>query len=389
VAEAAENQGTPTAAVRRWLRGSAVVLLTAGPLIGGLLPPPAATAMSAPTGAASAADSVGARSGTSAVSPAQQQSAVQAQVRTGTGSRTADVSIGTLSPATPEEGDTLSITGTVTNKGRSPITDSRIGLRIGPRAESRSALEQNARRKEYLPGADGSEVRGKDARTKVGSMRPGIRRTFKLKLPVSALKLDESGTYQLGVTLTGETKQRPYEQILGIERSFLPWQTSDAENKTGLTYLWPLISSSHLTARTQSDEQQTPVFRDDDLAKELAPGGRLQQLVSLGKDLPITWVIDPDLLATVNAMTESYDVQKKGDRTVPGKGQAYAKQWLMDLQGAVKGEEIATLPFADPDLASLAHHGRDVPGALSSLSRSTKRAATTVESILHTEPRTD
>jgi hypothetical protein len=389
VAEAAENQGTPTAAVRRWLRGSAVVLLTTGPLIGGLLPPPAATAMTAPTGAASAADSAGARSSTTALSSAQQPSAAQAQVRTGTGSRTADVSISTLSPATPEESDTLSITGTVTNKGRSPITDSRIGLRIGPRAESRSALEQNARRKEYLPGADGSEVRGKDATTKVGSMRPGIRRTFKLKLPVSALKLDASGTYQLGVTLAGETKQRPYDQILGIERSFLPWQTSDAENKTGLTYLWPLISSSHLTARTQSDEQQTPVFRDDDLAKELAPGGRLQQLVALGKDLPITWVIDPDLLATVNAMTESYDVQKKGDRTVPGKGQAYAKQWLMDLQGAVKGEEIATLPFADPDLASLAHHGRDVPGALSSLSRSTKRAATTVGSILHTEPSTD
>src|SRR5690606_7454093 len=137
-----------------------------------------------------------------------------------------------------------------------------------------------------------------------------------------------------------------------------------AENKTGLTYLWPLMSKPRMTARMESDEEQTPVFRDDTLAKELAPGGRLQQLVKLGEDLPITWVVDPDLLATVNAMTEPYRVRKKGGGTRAGKGQAYAKQWLMDLQGAVKGEEIAALPFGDPDVASLAHRGRDVPGAL-------------------------
>ncbi|WP_314176042.1 DUF6049 family protein [Streptomyces winkii] len=378
MAEAAENQGTPTAPARRWLRGTTAVLLVTGPLIGGLLPGPAAAAGT--RGTPAAAPQIQARSAANgAASPG----------RTGSGSRTADISINTLSPATPQKGDTLSVTGTVTNKGRSPITDGSIGLRIGPGVNSRGALEQNAGRKDYLPGADGEKVDGKRATAKVGSMRPGIRRSFKLKLPVSALKMRSAGVYQLGVTLTGQTRERPYDQILGIERSFLPWQTSDAENKTGLTYLWPLISSSHLTARTQSDEEQTPVFRNDHLAKELAPGGRLQQMVNLGKDLPITWMIDPDLLATVTAMTERYRVQKKGGGTVAGKGQAYAKQWLMDLQNAVKGEEVATLPFADQDVASLAHRGRSVPGALGDLGSATRRAKTTVESILHTKPSTD
>ncbi len=364
-----------------------MVLLTTGPLIGGLLPIPAATAATSQD--ATTALQAGSQAHAAGASRSRQPSAAQAPGRTGTGSQTAGISISTLSPATPEKGDTLSVTGTVTNNGREPITDGRIGLRIGQGAKSRSALEQNAGRKEYLPGADGREVSGKDATTKVGSMRPGIRRTFKLKLPVSALKMRSAGVYQLGVTLTGQTRQRPYDQILGIERSFLPWQSSDSENKTGLTYLWPLISSSHLTAKTNSDEVQTPVFRNDDLAKELAPGGRLQQLVTLGKDLPITWMIDPDLLASVDAMTENYEVQKKNGRTVPGKGQAYAKQWLMDLQGAVKGEEVATLPFADPDLASLAHRGRSVPGALSNLGPATERAEETTASILHTKPSTD
>lgn len=386
MAEAAENQGTPTAPARWWLRRTAAVLLTTGPLIGGLLPGPATAAERARTYDRSAAHTA---ADTTADAKARTAVRTEAPQRAGSGSRTADISINTLSPATPKKGDTLSVTGTVTNNGRSAITDGRIGLRIGSGANSRSALEQNAGRKDYLPGADGEEVKGKDATTEVGSMRPGIRRPFKLKLPVSALKMSSSGVYQVGVTLTAQTRERPYDQIFGIERTFLPWQTSDAENKTGLTYLWPLISSSHLTARTQSDEAQTPVFRNDDLAKELAPGGRLQQMVNLGKDLPITWMIDPDLLATVNAMTESYRVQKKGGGTVAGKGQAYAKQWLMELQSAVKGEEVATLPFADTDVASLAHRGRNVPGALGDLGSATKRATTTVESILHTRPSAD
>lgn len=373
MAEAAENQGTPTAPVRRWLGRATTSLLATGALLGVLLPLPGATADAQPRAAAH----------TTA------QAAQEAQAdRTGVGSRTAGISIRTISPTAPQKGDTVTLTGTVTNNSRAAITDGRIGLRIGPRTRSRSALQQTAGRREYLPNADGAAVHGKDATEKTGSMRPGIRRSFHLKVPVSALKLTSSGVYQLGVTLTGRTPTRPYDQILGIQRSFLPWQTSDSDKKTELTYLWPLISSSHLTARTQSDAQQTPVFRNDELAKELAPGGRLQQLVELGKDLPITWVVDPDLLATVDAMTKRYRVQSKDGGTVAGKGQSYARQWLLDLQHAVQGEDVAALPFADPDLASLAHRGRNVPGALSNLGPSTKRGALTVEDVLHTKPST-
>ncbi|MGH3312914.1 MAG: DUF6049 family protein [Streptomyces sp.] len=391
MAEAAEYQGTPTAPVRRWPRRTAAGLLAAAPLLGGLLPLPAASAASAVTAGQAPAT---AQTQTQARTQARTQTGAPAQTqqtagRAGTGSRTAGISIRTLSPATPQKGDTLTLTGTVTNNGRIPITDGRIGLRIGPGGGSRSGLEQAAGRTAYVAGADGTEVRGKGAKAKTGSMRPDTRRTFRLKVPVSALKMSSSGVYQLGVTLTGQTRARPYDQILGIERSFLPWQTSDPDKKTGMTYLWPLISSAHLTARTQSDEQQTAVFRNRDLAQELAPGGRLQQLVALGKDLPITWIIDPDLLASVEAMTERYRVQKKGGGTVAGKGQKYAKQWLMDLQDAVKGEEVAALPFADPDLASLAHRGRNVPGALSNLGSATERGALTVRNVLHTEPSTE
>lgn len=363
MAEAAEIQGTPTAPRRLWLRRTATALLATVPVLGGAIVP--AAPATASTHAARSTDGEG------------------------SGSRTAEVSVNTLTPNAPDKNDTLSVTGTVTNKGRSPITGGDVGLRVGPALDSRSSIDQAAERKGYLEAADGKQVSGRRYAEKTGPIAPGASRSFALKVPVSKLHLGSDGVYQLGVTLTGKTQARPYSQILGIERSFLPWKTSDAENKTQLSYMWPLVSSTHLTARTESDEEQTPVFSDDELARALAPGGRLQQMVTLGKDLPITWVVDPDLLATIEAMTGRYRVENSDGGTTEGKGQAYARQFLMDLQDAVQGEEIVALPFSDPDLASLAHRGKNVPGALGRLRPATTLASDTVETILHTTPRTD
>ncbi|GAA2085772.1 DUF6049 family protein [Streptomyces albiaxialis] len=306
----------------------------------------------------------------------------------GTGSRSAEVSVNSVTPTVPENGDTLTLTGTVTNNSKATIGRGRIGVRVGPSLDSRSAIDQAGKRQGYLSGADGTEVDRKYA-VKAGTLPPGISRPFTLKVPVSALRLSADGVYQLGVSLSGQTRARPYEQILGIGRTFLPWQEGASGKKTELTYLWPLISSTHMTARTESDEQQTPVFHDDTLVKELAPGGRLQQMVALGEDLPITWVIDPDLLATVDMMTKRYRVEKEGGGTVAGRGQEHAKKWLDDLQRAVRGEEVVALPFADPDLASLAHRGRSAPATLKNLSTSTERGKQAVDTVLHTKPSTD
>lgn len=111
-------------------------------------------------------------------------------------------------------------------------------------------------------------------------------------------------------------------------------------------------------------------------------------MLTLGKDLDITWVIDPDLLASVVAMTGSYRVRSEGT-TVAGKNQAVAKEWLSELETAVQGEEVIALPFADPDLASLAHNGKTITGSLSRLKGATDVASDTVQNILRVVPDTD
>lgn len=302
-----------------------------------------------------------------------------------TGSRTVDVTIDSMSPPTPSGGDTVTVSGTLINDGRSTITDAKVAMHRGSAIGGRSSVESLSRRTGYLAGADGEAVKGHTE--KIDKLEPGVSQPFSLSVPVKDLDLTKDGVYQLGISLSGRSASAPYGQVLGFDRTFLPWQESDSAKKTQLTYMWPLISSTHLTAETDADAQQTPVFRDDDLAAELAPGGRLQQMVSLAKNLPVTFVIDPDLLATVDAMTKSYRVN--GPDGPMGKNQAVAKQWLHELEEAAKTHEVVALPFADPDLASLAHHGKGVPSALSHLGPATDLADKTVDTILGVKPRTD
>ncbi|MGN5632071.1 DUF6049 family protein [Streptomyces sp. AC154] len=357
MAEAADFQGMSPSPARRWLRRTAAVLAGA-PLFAALL-----------AGAAAPA----AQAGVPDKAP--------------TGSGTVAVSLDTVTPSAPVKGDTLTVSGTLTNKSKETVTAAQVDLRVGPRLYSRTSIDAANRRTGYLPGADPSPVGGKYT-VKIAKLPSGISQDFTLSVPVSKLGLGDDGVYQLGVTLSGQTSHALYDQVLGIKRTFLPWQSEDRDSKPRISYAWPLIAPAHLTAETGSDSQQTPVFADDELAAEIAPGGRLEQMVSLGRQLPVTWVIDPDLLASVDAMTRDYRV-KSGDTTIAGTNQNVAKQWLSSLEAAVTEGKVIALPFGDPDLASIAHRGKNVSGTLSHLQNASEVAVTTVQTILHLKPSTD
>ncbi|MFD9905776.1 DUF6049 family protein [Streptomyces sp. NPDC059063] len=381
MAEAADFPGTSPSPARRWLRRTAA-LLAGAPLVAGLLQVPAPSSAYAATPDVQTAASA---LKTAVTSPRE---AAAGPKGAATGSGTVDVSLDALTPSAPREGDTVTVSGKVTNEGKQTITGAHVGLRVGSPLGGRTQIDAAAKRTAFQPGVDGTEVGGKYVK-KITKLLPGVPQDFSISVPVSALDLGMDGVYQLGVTLTGQTSAQPYPQVLGIERTFLPWQDGAAETKTRTTYLWPLISSTHLTARTRSDEQQTPVFENEDLAEELKAGGRLDQLVTLGSQLDVTWVVDPDLLVSVAAMAEKYDVEGPDGTTVPGRHQAVAKQWLNQLQKTVKGKKVVALPFADPDLASLAHNGKTVSGSLSHLKEATEAGATAVEGILMLKPSSD
>ncbi|MGW6641985.1 DUF6049 family protein [Streptomyces iakyrus] len=360
MAEAADFQGTSASPARRWLRRTGA-LLAGAPLLAGLLQLPAAT-------------------------PADAAGQESPQVASSAGP--VSVAVDSLSPSAPSEGDTVTVSGTVTNNGKQTVTGAHVDLQVGPPLQTRSAIDTLAKKSDDLQGPSGEKVGGKYTE-KFPALTPGVAEPFSISVPADKLDLGDDGVYQLAVALSGKTSAQPWEQVLGIQRTFLPWQPEEAGTKTKTTFLWPLISSAHMAAETGSNEQQTPVFRDDELAKEIAPGGRLDQMVSLGKGLDVTWVVDPDLLASVDAMTKSYGVRGADGTTTPGRNQEIAKNWLAELQQAVGDKEVVALPFGDPDLASLAHNGTKVTGSLSHLKEATDVVDDTVETILHVKPSTD
>ncbi|MET9253643.1 DUF6049 family protein [Streptomyces sp. NPDC003717] len=361
MAEAADFQGTTASPARRWLRRT-TALLAGAPLLAGVVQLPAAGPASADAPA----------------SPKQDA-----------GSGSVAVAVDTLTPSAPTDGDTVTVSGTVTNNGKRTVTGAHVGLRVGPEIDTRSSLDAVAKDSDDLRGTVPPEIDDKYTE-KFSKLVPGVAEHFNISVPVDDLDLGDDGVYQFAVSLSGQTSAQPWEQILGIQRTFLPWQPEGADPKTRTTALWPLVSTTHMAAETGPDEEQTPVFLNDDLAKDISPGGRLNQMVTLGKDLDVTWVVDPDLLASVDAMTGSYRVREgEGDKTVAGTHQEAAKQWLADLQKAVSDKEVVALPFADPDLASLAHNGTAGAGSLSQLKDATDVVDNTVEPILHVKPSTD
>ncbi len=354
--EAAQHSGTTPARV--WLRRTAATLASAVVLTG-MIRLPAASAASAATA---------------------------------TGSRAATVEVDSLTPSVPAKGDTLKISGTVTNDSSEAITGAHVGVRLaaGGPLISRNAIGNTASSGDFSL-SDGNEIPNRTAA--LADIPPHVSLSFTLDMPISALGLGGNGVYELGITASGTTRDTGYEHVVGIKRTFLPWYVKSGDKKTTTTFLWPLIDRPHIDVRTPGgDEQQAPLFRDDDLAAELAPGGRLEQLVALGKNLPVTWVIDPDLLATVDAMTKPYKVLGPGGdatHTTDGTGTTEAKQWLDELQAAIQGDQVVALPFGDPDIASIAHKGENVPGTIAHLKSATDLATVTVQTILGINPRTD
>lgn len=317
----------------------------------------------------------------------QATGAAPSHAAAGSGSRTAAVSVNSLTPRIPAKGDTLTVSGQVENDGKSAITDAHVGLRMpwGGALSTRSSIKNATSRTGYSNADDGDEI--PDHTTPVADIPAGGHVAYTLTVPVSALDLTDDGVYQLGVTLDGKTKADPTTHVLGIKRTFLPWYgdaVTTSTKPTRISYLWPLTDRSHIAPRGDTDSQVSPIFMDDELATELGPGGRLRQMIDLARNLPVTWVVDPDLLATVEFMTKGYRVAGPGGdvaKTTPGTGGTVARQWLNDLRTAVAGEQVIALPFGDTDIASLAHHGRKVPGVLTYLKTGTALGLTTTQTI--------
>ncbi|MFJ4713014.1 DUF6049 family protein [Streptomyces sp. NPDC088785] len=185
--------------------------------------------------------------------------------------------------------------------------------------------------------------------------------------------------------------------VLGASAAGLPAHAADGDGADAghAAVVWPVTATPHMTAAALgSGADARAVFDSDELAGLFADGGRLREVVAAGKGREVTWVVDPDLVLAAQAMARGYRVADSAASSNPqdstqGTGQSAARDWLADLKGAVRGRDVWLLPYADADLASLAHHPSadtdDLAEVVANLGEDTRKS---VDTILGTGTRT-
>lgn len=158
-----------------------------------------------------------------------------------------------------------------------------------------------------------------------------------------------------------------------------------ASSPVATTLLWPLADRPRRVAGQPGSATNPVELTDDDLAGELAKGGRLDTLLDsvefattpdadpsgkLGDSICLA--IDPDLLLTVSAMANGYvvadDPANPAAGTQPGGGKAAAADWLARLRTLAGTLCTVAMPFGQVDLHAVAevNNANLTGGAISS-----------------------
>jgi hypothetical protein len=261
----------------------------------------------------------------------------------------ATLSLTTLDPAVGTPGAVLHVAGSV-RSGRERLRNVTVALRLSHTpVNSRNELAGVA--SGLTTGKDGAVITSQPV---ADLLTPGSIATFDLSDALNNLdQLTDFGVYVLGIEVTAT--HRDGVGTVAFTRTFLPWLPQHSNVRpTGFAWLWPLVG--HPTRLADG------TFADDSLATEFAPGGRLLRLSQagqlLGQQVPLSWVIDPDLLDSAAEMSKPTGYQRvAGDKTVPGTGGDSATAWLDQVKTATVSSDVVALPYADPDVTALRRGG--------------------------------
>ncbi|WP_158879673.1 DUF6049 family protein [Amycolatopsis anabasis] len=253
---------------------------------------------------------------------------------------------------------TLGISGKVTNVGDRRITEIAARLQLG---ERQGTERQLAAAMADPPATDAGPSRWFEvAKQLEPNQSAPLSITVRLDGSAGNLQVTKPGVYPLLVNVNGTPEYGGPARLAALNM-LLPVlgapgkeSPSKPDKPTPVSLLWPIADTR---PRVVAAPYNAPVvLTDDQLAADLAPGGRLDALVTAAQGSPLTgsmcFAVDPDLLDTVDAMTRGYQVAAPGG-LVSGRGVDAAKRWLGALSRLVKGQCVLQLPYADASLPTL------------------------------------
>ncbi|MFC7342551.1 DUF6049 family protein [Saccharopolyspora griseoalba] len=271
-----------------------------------------------------------------------------------------DVTKVTPSVVGPDSPGEVVVSGTLTNTGDEAITDLEGRVEAGNPATSEPQVER------YLRDGPPSS-RGPGFTELPGRVEPGSSLPVQIRVPLDSLQINQPGVYPLLININGSAdgRTRIADQKFLLPVTGLPGAPAPPPAEpTPTSMIVPIVDRPRM--EREALPQGRAVLVDDQLSTELAPGGRLYELVqgiidgtppgsTLGNSL--CFAIDPDLLITAKAMQGGYQVRKPDGRLVEGIGRNAADLWLTKLRQAVSGRCVIALPYADADLVALGRAG--------------------------------
>jgi hypothetical protein len=279
---------------------------------------------------------------------------------------TVAVTVDDVTPTTPLPTSSLSpltVTLTVTNQTDQNLQNVRIDGERGEPIGSQAALDQAM---QQVPPPAGHVIEVKPT-TPIrldlpagASQQVTFRTTTSLQVDHGLCICAEAAVYPLYFSAhtlgPGQVDQR-----LGVAGTFVPSFFS-APAPVRVSWVWPLIDQPHRLTTTDPTTGE-PLFTDDALAGSVGSGGRLDRALavveSVGSQVPLTLVSDPELLAELQVMaTKPYRVVAGQGRTIPGAGAEAAARWLARLRNVLTADPLLRVqltPYADPDVESLNH----------------------------------
>lgn len=257
------------------------------------------------------------------------------------------------SPAISQHKTPLVFTLEVTNSSDVPVAKVVVGGNRSDPISSESALRAELSH----PTPPHPELAGKDLPSRTVAVPAHSSREVTIVTTTSTetsagICLCHQAIYPVYFTATWTDAQGQVRTT--VAQTYIP-AFNTAPTPMQVTWVWPLLDRPHRLAHSD-------LFTDDDLAREVAPDGRLNNLLSTlervrSSPVRMTVLIDPELIDELITMSQGYQYWTDTG-LVTGSGGAAASIWLSRLRAVLTDQniELAATPYADPAVDSLSRH---------------------------------
>jgi Family of unknown function (DUF6049) len=260
------------------------------------------------------------------------------------------VAVTLLTPRAPRPGQTLQVAGTLTNTGATALADVNVQLRVSTSAvQSRDELASLSGASARPPGDPVVSASVPD------SLAPGGAAPFDLTIAVDRLGLGDAGVYPIAVEVIADDPATGARTRFGTARSFLPWDMAGTK-PTRLAVVWPVSAGPG----RGPDGVPTGTVLHDQLA------GRLTELLQAAEGSDVSWLLDGDTLESAAVLAAGAPLRATGAASAgttagasgtTARPDPVAAAWLSRLRTQTAGAPVASLPYADIDIASVVRAG--------------------------------